>query len=205
MHEYRRFVEREMDKRQWNPNQVAQHAGLQRQTVYDIVQDTREVLPRPPAPKTVDGLSSAFGVGREKILAAVAEAMGLPVKIVRADVSAATNDELMRELSRRLNEKAGDGDGEATPTSRAGVSPATGEDDGLGAFGGRARGDLDHEDLNDGNGDNVYSLVPPPPASKTAAYRAPNRGKKQKDKQDEDAEGSQDPEDDGSQDPDDRE
>lgn len=42
MHEYRRFVEREMDKRQWNPNQVAQHAGLNRQTVYDIVQDTRE-------------------------------------------------------------------------------------------------------------------------------------------------------------------
>ncbi|WCE41080.1 hypothetical protein PGC08_05175 [Brevibacterium sp. BDJS002] len=97
--------------------------------------------------------------------------------------------------------KAGDGDAEATPTSRAGVSPATGEDDELGAFGGRARGDLDHEDLNDGNGDNVYSLVPPPPASDTAAYRAPNRGKTQKDKQDEDAEGSQDP-DDGSQDDD---
>lgn len=93
-------------------------------------------------------------------------------------------------------EKAGDGDAEATPTSRAGVSPATGEDDGLGAFGGRARGDLDHEDINDGAGDNVYSLVPPPPASDTAAYRAPNRGKTQKDKQDEDAEGTQDPGDD---------
>ncbi|MBM6588818.1 hypothetical protein [Brevibacterium sp. RIT 803] len=50
-------------------------------------------------------------------------------------------------------------------------------------------------DEENGAGDNVYSLVPPPPASDTAAYRAPNRGKKQKDKQDEDAEGSQDPED----------
>ncbi|TSI12667.1 hypothetical protein [Brevibacterium aurantiacum] len=51
-------------------------------------------------------------------------------------------------------------------------------------------------DENDSASDNVYSLVPPPPASDTAAYRAPNRGKKQKDKQDEDAEESQDPGDD---------
>ncbi|WP_350271519.1 hypothetical protein AAFP32_11985 [Brevibacterium sp. CBA3109] len=110
-------------------------------------------------------------------------------------------NELILAFTEYPVEKAGDGDAEATPNKRAGVSPATGEDDGLGAFGGRARGDLDHEDLNDGNGDNVYSLVPPPPASDTAAYRAPNRGKKQKDKQDDDAEGSQDP-DDGSHDED---
>lgn len=115
MHDYRRFVEREMSKRQWNANQVAQHAGLQRQTVYDIVQDTREVLPRPPAKKTIDGLSQAFGVSREKILAAVAVSMGLPVQIVRADVSTATNDELMNELSRRLSEKAGDGNVDRDP------------------------------------------------------------------------------------------
>lgn len=94
-------------------------------------------------------------------------------------------------------ERAGDGsEHSATPMNQAGGKPATGEDDGLGAFEHRDRGDLDHEDLNDGNGDNVYSLVPPPSASDTAAYRAPNRGKKQKDKQDEDAEGSQETEDD---------
>lgn len=94
-------------------------------------------------------------------------------------------------------EKAGEGNADSpTPISDSDKPLAVDQDDGLGAFGGRARGDLDHEDLNDGNGDNVYSLVPPPPASDTAAYRAPNRGKKQKDKQDEDAEGTQDPGDD---------
>ncbi|MDN5585875.1 MAG: helix-turn-helix transcriptional regulator [Brevibacterium sp.] len=196
MHEYRRFVEREMDKRQWNPNQVAQHAGLNRQTVYDIVQDTRESLNRIPSEKTISGLASAFGVGREKILAAVAEAMGLPIQIVRADVSAATNDELMSELSRRLREKAGDGDAEATPTSRAGVSPAAGGDDGLGAFGGRARGDLDNEDINDGTGDNVHELFTPPPPIGIPALDTENRGKKTRKQQDEDAEGTQDPGDD---------
>ncbi len=108
---------------------------------------------------------------------------------------------LLAEIARRFEEgrtreKAGEEHEPSSPSmNQAGVSPAP-EDDGLGSFGGRARGDLDHEDINDGAGDNVYSLVPPPPASDTAAYRAPNRGKKQKDKQDEDAEGTQDPGDD---------
>ena len=115
-------------------------------------------------------------------------------------------DELIRATVADLqDEKAGDGsEHSATSMNQAGGKPATGEDDGLGAFGHPARGDLDHENINDGNGDNVYSLVPPPPASDTAAYRAPNRGKKQKDKQDKDAEGSQDPEEDESQDPEDQ-
>lgn len=55
-------------------------------------------------------------------------------------------------------EKAGDGDVEATPITQAGGKPATGEGDGLGAFGGRARGDLDREATNDGAGDNVHPL-----------------------------------------------
>ncbi|MCI4012338.1 helix-turn-helix transcriptional regulator [Brevibacterium sp. ZH18] len=105
----------------------------------------------------------------------------------------ALNELILAFIDEDPAEKAGEGNADSpTPMNQAGVSPATGEDDGLGAFGGRARGDLDHESKNDGAGNNVYSLVPPPPASDTAAYRAPNRGKNQKDKQDEDAEGSQD-------------
>ena len=91
----------------------------------------------------------------------------------------------MNEIIRQLavaNTKAGEGNADSpTPISNGNKPPVV--------------------DENDAAGDNVYSLVPPPPASDTAAYRAPNRGKKQKDKQDEDAEGSQDP-DDGSQDDD---
>ena len=57
-----------------------------------------------------------------------------------------------------LKRKAGDGDGKATPHTDAGGTPVTGADDGIGAFGGRARGDLDHESVNDGSGDNIRNL-----------------------------------------------
>lgn len=156
--------------------------------------------PSEPSDRVLRAFAAVFGTDVNKIRKAAGQAPTADRFELPPEADTLTSDErraiteLVRVMARQ--KKAGDGDAEATPTSRAGVSPATGEDDGLGAFGGRARGDLDHEDLNDGNGDNVYSLVPPPPASDTAAYRAPNRGKKQKDKQDEDAEGSQDPGDD---------
>lgn len=104
-------------------------------------------------------------------------------------------NEIIRQLA-EANTRAGDGDGNATPMNQAGASPAP-EDDGLGSFGGRARGDLDHESKNDGDGDNVHELfTPPPPASETAAWETENRGRKTRQQQDDDAEGSQDPEDD---------
>ena len=105
-------------------------------------------------------------------------------------------DELIRATVADLQEQeAGDGsERSATPMNRAGGKPAISEDDGLGAFGGRARGDLDHESINDGTGDNVHELfTPPPPASETAAWETENRGRKTRKQQDEDAEGSQDP------------
>lgn len=94
-------------------------------------------------------------------------------------------------------EKAGEGNADSpTPMNQAGGKPATGEDDGLGAFGGRARGDLDHESKNDGAGGNVHRLfTPPPERGDTAAYDAPNRGKKDKEESEKRGEESQDPED----------
>ena len=122
MHEYRRFVQREMDARNWNQNDVARHAGLNRQTIHAILTDTRELLTQVPSDKTIDGLAAAFTVSRETVLAHVALAMGLPVKLERADVSEVSNDELIREMARRL--KAGDGRGEATPLNQAAGSAA---------------------------------------------------------------------------------
>ena len=91
-------------------------------------------------------------------------------------------------LDSEAEEKAGE-DNASTPLTQAGVSPA---DDGLGAFGHRDRGDLDHEAVNDGAGENVHELfTPPPPAEKTVAWETGNRGRKLRQQQDEDAEGSQ--------------
>lgn len=109
----------------------------------------------------------------------------------------ALNELILAFIEEEPTERAGDGsERSATPTNQAGVSPAP-EDDGLGSFGGRARGDLDHESVNDGAGDNVHELfTPPPPASETAAWETENRGRKTRKQQDDDAEASQDPEDD---------
>lgn len=106
-------------------------------------------------------------------------------------------NEIIRQFA-EANTRAGDGsERSATPMNQAGGKPAISEDDGLGSFGGRARGDLDHESVNDGAGDNVHELfTPPPPASETAAWETENRGRKTRKQQDDDAEASQDPEDD---------
>lgn len=91
------------------------------------------------------------------------------------------------------NTEEGDGDAEATPPTRAAGSAAN--DDGLGAFGHRDRGDLDHESINDGAGDNVHRLRPD--LDTMAAYRTGKETEKQRllreeaEREDE----SQDPED----------
>lgn len=106
-------------------------------------------------------------------------------------------NEVIRQLA-EANTKAGDGnvDRDPTPMNQAGGKPAISEDDGLGSFGGRARGDLDHESVNDGAGDNVHELFTPPPEREdTAAYDAPNRGKQQKEESEKRGEESQDLED----------
>ena len=106
-------------------------------------------------------------------------------------------NEIIRQFA-EANTRAGDGsERSATPMNQAGGTPAISEDDGLGSFGGRARGDLDHESVNDGAGDHVHELfTPPPPASETAAWETENRGRKTRKQQDDDAEASQDPGDD---------
>lgn len=182
MHEYRRFVQREMDKRGWNPNQTAQYAGLNRQTVYDIVQDTRDVLPRVPSEKTISGLAKAFGVGREVILAHVAQAMGLPTTVTRADAAELSDTDLLAEVRKRMgarhdreaeSQQGPEAQGQEharTDRPEDGSTPRRGgpidlaqarrvKDDPA-AFGDQPRrGDLDQGQLQ-----------PPPPAHKSAAY-----------------------------------
>lgn len=76
-------------------------------------------------------------------------------------------------------EKAGEGNaGSPAPMNDAEGNSAISEDDGLGSFGGRARGDLDHESVNDGAGDNVHQLRPD--FENMAAYRTGKESEKQR-------------------------
>lgn len=176
MHEYRRFVEREMNARGWNSSDVARAGDLNRQVVHSIIKDTRERIPQVPDDRTVTGLAKAFSVSVEVVLAHVALAMGLPVSIERADVSAVSDDELIHEIARRL--KAGEqGERDTSPMNQAGVRPA----DEIKArrqlvdewsFGHPPRGD--------------YGLI---------ADRGPSEGKRQADEAEKRGEESQDPDD----------
>ena len=104
-------------------------------------------------------------------------------------------DELIRATVADLQEQeAGDGsEHSATPMNQAGGNPAP--DDGIGAFGHRDRGDLDHESINDGTGDNVHRIHPD--LETLAAHRPGTESAKQRqlreeaERQDE----SQDPDD----------
>ncbi|WP_155807478.1 hypothetical protein [Brevibacterium sp. VCM10] len=77
---------------------------------------------------------------------------------IENDVEISARDKRILLAAITAMKEAGDGDEKATPHTDAGGTPVTGADDGLGAFGGRARGDLDHESINDGAGDNIRHL-----------------------------------------------
>lgn len=99
-------------------------------------------------------------------------------------------NELIRVMT-DANEKGGEGNaGDPAPMNPAGGSPAP--DDGIGAFGHRDRGDLDHENINDGAGDNVHQLHPDLAAYDTGTETEKERQlREEAERQDE----SQDPDD----------
>lgn len=102
MNEYRRFVQRELDKRNWRPAQIEHNGGPSRQVVSKILRDNREVLDQRPSQETIDGLARAFGISVDVVLAHVAQAMGFPVKIEAADLDAVSNEDLLEQIRKRM-------------------------------------------------------------------------------------------------------
>lgn len=123
-----------------------------------------------PDPDTINGLARGCRVSPLEVIKASARSLGINVSdddqslvhIPGFERLPVQVQDTFRDLGQQMGElaaKAGDGDErEATPHSDVGGTPAAGEDDGLGSFDGRARGDLDHESVNDGAGDNVHHL-----------------------------------------------
>lgn len=110
---YSAFVAREMERRGITQTQLADATGMTKQNIGRIVNDSRPRLKQRPDPETVDALARGLNVPEGAIWLAVAEAMGIPisesVQFTR-EVDEATNEELLREIARRLDatsEKAG--------------------------------------------------------------------------------------------------
>lgn len=127
-----------------------------------------------PKRETVDALAYLAGVPKETAyrvaglplpMAPIADQLPPDVDILDADQRRALIEmaRVLVKQNRRIHEleKAGEGNADSpTPMNQAGGKPATGKNDGLGAFGHRGRGDLDHESKNDGDGQNVHQLWP---------------------------------------------
>lgn len=125
-----------------------------------------------PDPETINGLARGCKVAPLEVIKAAARSLSLSVSDDAADNVYMHGYDLLpgnlkstiQDLGEQVAElarKAGEGNADSSPSmNQAGGKPATGEDDGLGAFGHRDRGDLDHENQNDGAGDNVRQMWP---------------------------------------------
>ena len=91
-----------MDLRRMRPADVERAGGPSRQVLSKLLNDNRDSLDRRPDSATVQSLAKAFGIPVEKVLASVAEAMGLPTTVTVAGLETATNQELLDEIRRRM-------------------------------------------------------------------------------------------------------
>ncbi|WP_169795147.1 hypothetical protein [Micrococcus lylae] len=96
------------------PADVARAGGPSNQLISRLMQDDRDILDRRPDAETIRRYAVALRVREEDVLAAVAEAMGLPLTITTARLEDVPADALLNELRRRLTE-AGETRGNTAP------------------------------------------------------------------------------------------
>lgn len=102
MNEYKRFIQNELDRRNWNPADVTNNGGPSRQVMSNILNDNREILVQRPRQETIEALSRAFGIRVEVILAHVAKAMGLPVHVEAQHLDDVSDDDLLDQIRKRM-------------------------------------------------------------------------------------------------------
>lgn len=131
MNEYRRFVQAELDRRNWRAADVVKHGGPSRQVIHTILNDKRDVLDQRPKQETIEGLSRAFNVPVDAVLARVAMAMGLPLTMATAELDSASDEDLLEEIRKRMQRESGHDeqrDDPTPPTPLFPVEDADGQD-----------------------------------------------------------------------------
>jgi transcriptional regulator with XRE-family HTH domain len=112
VHALRRFIQDEMDARGWQPRDLARRSGLSKQLISNLLNDDRDVLPQLPRTATLAALAKAFDLTTGHVTAVAVQALGVPdvqPPAVVHQVEAATDADLLRELLRRAEQKAGGG------------------------------------------------------------------------------------------------
>lgn len=124
MHEYRRFIQSQLDERGWKPADLARKSGLSRQLLSDILNDGREHLGRMPNASTINAIADGFDIPVDLVRTAAARSLadysddGTALTITLSDVS---TDALLNEIRRRIDDRTAD-----QPASDADRPPASG-------------------------------------------------------------------------------
>ena len=94
--------------------ELAAKSGLTKQRVSQLLKDDRDQIDRIPKADTVQALAQAFDVPAASIWLAIAQALGIPLEaepVVVREIESASDEQLIRELERRLA-RGGGGDDE---------------------------------------------------------------------------------------------
>lgn len=141
MHAFRKYLQDGLDARSWQQADLMRASGLTRQRVSQMLSDDRDALPSVPRRETLQAIARAFNVRESTVTAVAFEAMGYDLAAVRreADLSTATDGQLVRALADRLGVGLDSKDGEGSEEQPAPktVPPAATP----------AGGDLDPEQL----------------------------------------------------------
>ncbi|WP_411732155.1 helix-turn-helix domain-containing protein [Paeniglutamicibacter sp.] len=117
MHALGRYLQQEIDGRGWVIADLIRHSGLSKQTVYNLINDSREYMDQTPQRKTISSLAGALGVDPLEILTISAQALGVPITLEPASASLkhASNDQILQELSVRLSRGEGSNEDQDKP------------------------------------------------------------------------------------------
>lgn len=136
VHEYRRFIQSELDARGWDAAELVRRSGLRRQLIWKILHDDRKSLGQLPDRATLDAIAHGLSIPVERLRVAATRSLdgydsgGIPVT---HDVKEVPTEVLLEELRRRIPASGAPNKPKNTPNWGRGVrSGSPGQDAGVG-------------------------------------------------------------------------
>ena len=105
MHEFRRFIQKQLDDQGLRQADLVTRSGLTRSHVSKLMRDSRDHLGQMPDKETLEALATGFGVPVERVRIAAARSLigyaddGAPIDLALGDIP---TDALLSELKRRI-------------------------------------------------------------------------------------------------------
>ncbi|WP_032368545.1 helix-turn-helix domain-containing protein [Rhodococcoides fascians] len=105
MHEFKRFIQKQLDDQGLRQADLVTRSGLTRSHISKLMRDQRDHLGQMPDKETLEALAKGFGIPVERVRTAAARSLvgyvddGLPISLELGEVP---TDALLNELKRRI-------------------------------------------------------------------------------------------------------